>query len=159
MRHPNRFAAVAPISSFYADEHAAALFKRLPVWAFNSNADYRAKAENILPMIDAIKKLGGVAELTVTEASPDLWYHDAWTSAFKEHHLLDWLLAQKRGLPATAPPMTGPRSLISVGVQWFKGDGWVITVWLAVAVLATWSYRRTRIRLVKQAGATETARS
>jgi dienelactone hydrolase len=146
MRYHDHLAAAAPISSFGADLARAADFAKLPVWAFNSSVDGRAKVARVQPMIEAIQKAGGVAALTATAGAPGIWSHDSWTAAFEDHRLLDWLLAQQRGASVTMPPTN---KFLSEVVRWFKGDGGVLTVWIVVviATVTAWSYRRRHARL------------
>ena len=88
---PHRFAAIAPIcgggETFWTKQ-----FVHLPVWAFHGAKDPGVPVERSQAMVDALKKNGGDARLTVY---PDAG-HDAWTATYDNPQFYEWLLAQKR---------------------------------------------------------------
>jgi predicted peptidase len=150
IRHADRIAAAAPMSSaFGRGLSSASKLSQVPICAFNSAADKRSPAEHVRPLTDAIRQAGGSAELIETDGD-GLWYHDSWTRAFKDYHLLDWLLAQRRGQPATPFPSI---SAASKALIWFKRDGWVPTVWLAIltGTFFVWRYSRRGIPAIAAA--------
>ncbi len=99
IRYPEYFAAVAPIASRGGDDSQVMRLAKIPVWAFHCTADGRTP---VLPVATTVKTLigaGGNACLTQIESNS----HDAWTAAFEQYHLLDWLLAQRRGQTSSSP--------------------------------------------------------
>ncbi len=92
MRHPDWFAAAAPICGG-GDESKAALLGTLPVWTFHGDKDTVVWTERSERMVAAVNKAGGNARLTLLPGVA----HDAWNGAFEpKSGLLDWLFAQKK---------------------------------------------------------------
>jgi predicted peptidase len=95
-RHPERFAAVAPLASSGGDPSRAATLSNVAIWAFHSCNDKKPTPESARNMVEAIQRTGGIAALTETPSN--LTYaHDCWTTAFRDYDLVDWLLSQRRG--------------------------------------------------------------
>lgn len=90
-QHPERFAAIAPVCGRW-DVVDACRLRDVPVWAFHGAKDDAVPLADDQAMIDAIKACGGSARLTVY---PDVG-HDAWTPAYADESLYDWLLKQRR---------------------------------------------------------------
>jgi predicted peptidase len=88
---PHRFAAIAPICGG-GETYWTKQFVHLPVWAFHGAKDPGVPVERSQSMVDALKKNGGDARLTVY---PDAG-HDAWTATYDNPQFYEWLLAQKR---------------------------------------------------------------
>jgi predicted peptidase len=88
---PERFAAIAPICGGGETGWAKRLV-HLPVWAFHGAKDASVPLERSQAMVDALKKNGGDAKLTVY---PDA-EHDAWTATYDNPQFYEWLLAQKK---------------------------------------------------------------
>lgn len=87
---PERFAAVVPICGggewFLADR-----LKKVPVWAFHGGKDSVVPIELSEKMVQAVKRAGGDAKLTVyPEAN-----HDSWTATYDNPKLYDWLLSHR----------------------------------------------------------------
>lgn len=97
--YPEYFAAVAPLASRGINARDVASLKPVPVWAFHSRHDQGAPVARVRSTVQALQRAGGQAHLTEIESDE----HDCWTSAFLEHHVLDWLLAQRRGTPSVPP--------------------------------------------------------
>jgi predicted peptidase len=97
MRHPEWFAAAAPICGG-GDEARAGRLASLPVWAFHGKGDTVVWPERSERMVAAVTKAGGQAKLSLLPGVG----HDAWSPAYDlQSGLLDWLFAQKR--PAARP--------------------------------------------------------
>ena len=90
-RHPDMFAAAAPICGG-ADENNASLIAKLPVWTFHGDKDGVVKTKRSRNMIEALKKVGSNAKYS---EYPGVG-HDSWNKAFAEPELLTWLFAQKK---------------------------------------------------------------
>ena len=89
---PGRFAAGVPVSGGFSPE-AARRFVDTPIWAFHGGKDNITPLPLAEEMVDAVRSAGGRhVELTVY---PDAG-HDAWTEAYDDPKLYDWLLKQRR---------------------------------------------------------------
>jgi predicted peptidase len=100
LRHPDRFAALAPIcgGGRIADVKAAArlyaaVMERLGIWAFHGANDLVVPVDESIRMVEALQ-LAGVpgAKLTIY---PDA-DHDAWTATYANPELYRWLLRHSR---------------------------------------------------------------
>lgn len=140
MRYPNIFAAVAPLGSRGGDNDRAQLLVNVPIWSFNSDGDpidNRLAAE---ATVRQLSRLGGVCAQTPI---PNIT-HDCWTAAFREYHLLDWMLAQRRGIVSSWPPGNVPL-MIQVTRSAFWGQwaiGGIIGGIVSVAVFLEFRRRR-----------------
>jgi len=102
-RHPERFAAIAPICGggqriridLY-DEAGRQALHALPVWAFHGAKDNVVPVSESVEMIDALKRAGCTnVKLTVyPEAN-----HDSWTVTYGNAQLYDWFLSHQKGAP------------------------------------------------------------
>jgi predicted peptidase len=95
MRYPDRFAALAPLASGGCDLDRKRLARiiHIPIWMFHSTNDPLSPIGPAQQTANLLTELGGIVFLT--EVASD--YHDCWTSAFLDHELMGWLLAQRRG--------------------------------------------------------------
>jgi predicted peptidase len=146
IRHPTTFAAVAPISSAGSRSAELDKLRGVPVWAFNCSRDASTPIERTSHTIESLRGAGGVIHLTEVDSKS----HDAWTSAFEDYHLLDWLLSQRRGQPSPAPgtiPLTTRLHDFSKGWQW-----WQALLQVAIPglfLMAAWKAIRRRKRNLK----------
>jgi len=89
--YPERFAAIAPIcgggTRFMAYE-----LKDIPVWVFHGAKDRVVPLEESEEMVNAIRKRGGNARLTIY---PDAG-HDSWTETYNNQKLYDWFLEHRK---------------------------------------------------------------
>jgi predicted peptidase len=101
MRHPERFAAIAPICGGgdwlevrLASRKSGPALKSLPVWAFHGAKDNVVPLSESERMINVLKGAAGneTAKLTVY---PDA-NHDSWTETYNNPELFKWLLEQGR---------------------------------------------------------------
>lgn len=90
-RHPERFAAIAPVCATW-DPADACRLRDVPVWAFHGERDDVVPLDGERAMVDAINACGGRARLTVYPGVG----HDAWTPAYDDPALYEWLLSQRR---------------------------------------------------------------
>jgi predicted peptidase len=125
LRHPKYFAAVAPLASKGVQSAQLDKLKKIPIWAFHSDEDAGPPIRFVRDTVTAIREAGGNAHLTEIESKE----HDCWTRAFNDYHLLDWLLAQRRGGPAW---------------QWWQ-VGLQIGIPVAV-IVAAWQMKKRRRR-------------
>ena len=95
-RHPNRFAAIAPICGFTdpsVDKNALARsIAHLPIWCFHGDADDVIKPEQSRDMIAALNQ----------HNAPNVKYteypkvnHNSWDQAYTEPQFVPWLLSHQ----------------------------------------------------------------
>ena len=87
----DRFAAIAPVCGG-GSRYMARKLKDIPVWAFHGAKDNVVPLKESEEMVNAIKKLGGNARLTVY---PDAG-HDSWTETYNNQELYDWFLQHRK---------------------------------------------------------------
>jgi predicted peptidase len=100
LSHPERFAAIVPIcgggeilSVLLASDPKKQVLKSLGVWAFHGGKDPVVPLEESQRMVDILKKIGAQdVKLTVFPEAG----HDAWTEAYKNPELYQWLLSHER---------------------------------------------------------------
>jgi predicted peptidase len=88
---PEAFAAIVPIAGEGNDDWAEKL-KNVPVWAFHGANDKAVALAEEERMVDAVKKAGGDARLTVYPNTG----HNAWDQAYRDPALYEWLLAHQK---------------------------------------------------------------
>lgn len=93
-RHPERYAAIAPICGG-GDIKWAERLRDLPVWAFHGAEDQVVPLSRIQPLLNAIEAAGGAPRLTIY---PDVG-HDSWTATYANADLYRWLLSHRRSAP------------------------------------------------------------
>ena len=99
LTYPDIFAAIAPICGggdslkvLLADPKKVASLKTLPVWAFHGGKDNVVKPEESQRMVDALRKIGNEAKLTMYPETG----HDSWKEAYANEDLYSWFLSHKR---------------------------------------------------------------
>ncbi|MGQ9525461.1 MAG: prolyl oligopeptidase family serine peptidase [Armatimonadota bacterium] len=92
-KHPDLFAAIAPICGGGRPEEMAPALKALPCWAFHGDADPVVKVDLSKAMVDAINAAGGNAKLTVYPGVG----HNSWDKAYREEKLGQWFLQHRKG--------------------------------------------------------------
>ena len=100
LTYPEKFAAIVPIcgggqliSLLLSNREKGPALKTLGVWAFHGGKDPLVPLEESQRMVDALKKVGAQdVKLTVYPEAQ----HDAWTEAYKNPELYDWLLKHER---------------------------------------------------------------
>lgn len=88
---PERFAALVPVCGGGKPESAASL-KGMPIWGFHGDADPAVKLSSGQAMIDAAKKAGADAKLTIYPGVG----HNSWGKAYTEPELEPWILAKRK---------------------------------------------------------------
>jgi predicted peptidase len=91
-RHPDLFAALAPICGFGPDEQLGTNLRGLPIWAFHGEADRVVPAAESLRLAKAASERGGDVKLTLYLGVD----HNSWDKAYREERLGEWLLACRR---------------------------------------------------------------
>jgi predicted peptidase len=97
-KHPDRFAALVPVSGHRATELVERLIL-LPVWAFSFSGDPWVRSESSEVMCAEIKEHGGNARLTEFAGVG----HDCWDRAVGESDLVNWMLEQRRPTVIPSP--------------------------------------------------------
>lgn len=90
-RMPRRFAAILPICGG-GDEATVTKLADLPVWCFHGDADDAVPVERSRSMIAALRAVGGKPRYSELPGVG----HDAWTTAYRDPAVLEWLFAQRR---------------------------------------------------------------
>ncbi len=90
---PERFAALAPVCAPRRPptddwEGRARALAHTPVWAFHGGQDPVVPLADSEAMVEAIRRAGGDARLTVYPEAA----HDAWTAAYADPGLYAWFL-------------------------------------------------------------------
>ena len=89
---PDKFAAIVPICGGGTPANACVL-KSVPVWAFHNADDPTVSVYNSRDMVDALVKC--CSNLVKYTENPT-GGHDAWTKAYNDPALYDWIKAQKK---------------------------------------------------------------
>ncbi len=140
-RYPQYFAAVAPLASEGEQKATIARLAQVPVWAFHCARDEGTPIAQVRTTVKALKQSGGIVHLTEVEADG----HDCWSTAFADYHLLDWLLAQRRGQPGPQPgSITLGSRLAHFAKTWQWWEAIVQMAIVASLVGVTWCVIRTR---------------
>lgn len=91
-RHPDRFAAVAPVCGGGDPEQAEKL-KDIPIWVFHGDRDRAVPFERSVQMVDAIKKIGGTKVRFTTLENIG---HNCWSAAYATPELYQWMERQAK---------------------------------------------------------------
>lgn len=94
-RHPDRFAAIAPICGWGHPEALAPLLKSMPTWAFHGEKDTAVAPEGTKDLIAALEKLGASPAPRMT-LYPNA-NHNSWDQAYRTEKLGEWFLTHERG--------------------------------------------------------------
>jgi predicted peptidase len=96
LRHPEYFAALAPIAGYAAYPFAMpdniCDLKEVPVWAFHGKRDPYVPVEVEQTLVDALNACGGEAKITV---SADM-KNDVPFKVYADPALYEWLLGQEK---------------------------------------------------------------
>jgi predicted peptidase len=91
-RHPDLFAALAPICG-WGDEETAKKVAKLPIWVFHGDQDTAVNVDRAREMARWIEAAGGTCKLSIYEGVG----HNSWDKAYREEELGEWFLAHARG--------------------------------------------------------------
>lgn len=101
MKHPGRFAAIAPIcgGGDFVEIGTGLAAKRpalqsLPIWVFHGGKDTQVPLSESERMIDAVKRVSGNNDVRLT-VYPDAG-HDSWTQTYDNPELYRWFLQHRR---------------------------------------------------------------
>lgn len=142
-RHPQRFAAIVPMSTYNTRTDWGS--RLLPpdrsaqcaVWAFQTTGDGTPQIKWCERTITRLRRHGLSARLTVIDVAS----HDSWTPALTTHHLTRWLATRDRTRPARWSPSNDDfRSFV-------RSTGWQ-TKFLAALCIAVGA--GTAVRVVRR---------
>jgi len=90
-RHPNKFAAAAPICGGGNTALAKHYMKEIPIWVFHGGKDNVVPLNKSEEMVEAIKRAGNknIKFTVYPEAG-----HDSWTETYNNPELYEWFLEQ-----------------------------------------------------------------
>lgn len=91
-KHPDVWAAIAPICGYGEPARYAEALKSMPIWCFHGDADTAVPVKQSQDMVEAIKAAGGSPKLTVYPGVG----HNSWDRAYLEERLYDWFLEHAR---------------------------------------------------------------
>lgn len=95
-RHPERFAAIAPVVGWGHPDQMPALAKRpVPVWVFAGGRDQSVAVENFYLGVNTLEELGHDEVRFTIHADTG---HDTWRRVYAGRDLYDWFLGHS--LPA-----------------------------------------------------------
>ncbi len=94
VRHPDRFAAAAPVCGG-TDLSRLPAASKLPFWIFHGGKDTVVRVERSREAAEVLKKAGAGPRYT---EYPDV-AHNSWSKAYATPELYEWLFAQKRSAP------------------------------------------------------------
>ncbi len=86
-KHPDRFAAFAPICGG-GEPATAGAYRDKPIWAFHGDGDTVVPPERSVAMAEAVRAAGASVTMTLLPGVG----HNSWDAAYREHGLADWLL-------------------------------------------------------------------
>lgn len=94
-RHPQLFAAIAPVCGYGNPAEIAPAVKHLPIWAFHGLADDVVTPDKTRAIVAAIVAQGGQPKTSYYEGVN----HNSWDRAYRDENLAAWFLQHQ--LPAS----------------------------------------------------------
>lgn len=91
--HPEQFAALAPVGSWFDDQSAVCVLKDIPVWVFQGEMDEYVSPRYAQGMVAALKQCGGQVNYTLY---PGAGHVESSRLAYEEDQFYPWLMEQKR---------------------------------------------------------------
>ena len=88
-KHPERFAAIAPICGG-GNPFDAEKLKNIPIWVFHGAKDAVVPIKRSQEMVEALKRVGANVKFTIYPEAG----HDAWTQTYANDELYEWFLQQ-----------------------------------------------------------------
>lgn len=96
-RHPERFAAIAPVVGYgHPDLMAPIAAARLPIWCFAGGRDGAVPAKYFYPGLNRLEALGHDGFRFTIEADMG---HDVWARVYAGNDLYAWLLSHRKNQP------------------------------------------------------------
>jgi predicted peptidase len=94
-KHPDLFAAIAPVCGWGSEDIAKKLVK-MPIWIFHGEIDQAVNVKGALDMEKWIKDAGGICKMTIYPGVD----HYCWGKAYGEESLGQWFLSHKQDVSA-----------------------------------------------------------
>lgn len=91
-KHPDVWAAIAPVCGYGDPAVFAQPLSRMPIWCFHGDADSVVPLAQSQKIVEAITAAGGTPKLT---SYPGVG-HNSWDKAYRDEKLGEWLLSNKR---------------------------------------------------------------
>lgn len=91
-RHPDLWAALAPICGYGAAEEIAPPLRSMPIWCFHGEDDKAVPCAQSKDLVAAVIAAGGHADFTLYAQTG----HNSWDKAYRESTLAQWLMAAQR---------------------------------------------------------------
>ena len=93
-KHPDKFAAIAPVVGFGTPSMAPTLAKaKLPVWVFAGGRDTTVKVRYFYPLLNKLEELGHPDVRFTIEADMG---HDTWIRVYAGQDLYTWFLSHSK---------------------------------------------------------------
>lgn len=93
-KHPDKFAAIAPVVGYGVPAQAPALANpAMPMWVFAGGRDNGVKVKYFYPLLNELEKLGHPEVRFTIEADMD---HDTWIRVYMGKDLYDWFLTKSK---------------------------------------------------------------
>ncbi len=93
-RHPERFAAIAPVVGYGHPDGVAPIAEyQLPVWCFAGGRDTVVEPRYFYPALNRLEELG---HTSVRFTNHEDMGHDAWVRIYAGQDLYDWMLDHRR---------------------------------------------------------------
>ena len=91
-KHPDMWAAIAPICG-WGDEAMAKALVKMPIWVFHGDQDNAVDIERAREMAKYLESAGGSCKLTIYAGVG----HNSWDKAYREEKLWEWFMQHRRG--------------------------------------------------------------
>lgn len=91
-KHPDKFAAIAPVCGWGDPATLAPALAKTPCWAFHGEKDTAVPPSGTKNIIAALEKLNAPAKMTIY---PDA-DHNSWDRAYRNEKLGEWFLTHKK---------------------------------------------------------------
>ncbi|MFZ5497103.1 MAG: alpha/beta hydrolase-fold protein [Verrucomicrobiota bacterium] len=93
-KHPERFAAIAPVVGYGVPSMAPALAQPpMPMWVIAGGRDNGVQVRHFYPVLNELERLGHPEVRFTIEADMD---HDAWIRTYMGKDLYDWFLTHSK---------------------------------------------------------------
>jgi predicted peptidase len=93
-KHPDKFAAIAPVVGYGSPSMAPALAgAKLPMWVFAGGRDQTESVKYFYPLLNKLEELGHPDVRFTIEADMG---HDTWIRVYASQDLYTWLLAHSK---------------------------------------------------------------
>jgi predicted esterase len=91
--HPEQFAALAPVGSWYVAPKNMCVLRDVPVWDFQGEADMIVPPTFAKNIVDVLKRCGGNVRLTLF---PGEGHEQSSSHAYGMDKLYQWFLVQEK---------------------------------------------------------------